>query len=135
MSVIRDPATYEAFETVVLVHGCRRVAELAYGQRITEELPADEFLGDVIRERLVYCPTVTREEFRTMGRITDLIASGRLATICGRPPVDAAHDRVMLCGSPDMIADMQAWLKAQGFPEGNNARPGRYVVEKAFVEK
>ena len=30
MSIIRDPATYERFEQVVLVHGCRLVGELAY---------------------------------------------------------------------------------------------------------
>ena len=30
MSIIRDPETYEKFETVVLVHGCRLVSELAY---------------------------------------------------------------------------------------------------------
>src|SRR6266481_1143584 len=39
LSVIKDPETYERFEKVVLLHGCRRVAELAYGEMITRELP------------------------------------------------------------------------------------------------
>jgi ferredoxin/flavodoxin---NADP+ reductase len=30
LSVIKDPETYERFEKVVLLHGCRRVAELAW---------------------------------------------------------------------------------------------------------
>ena len=30
MSIIRDPETYERFEKVVLVHGVRQKAELAY---------------------------------------------------------------------------------------------------------
>ena len=30
MSIIRDPETYERFEKVVLVHGVRKVDELAY---------------------------------------------------------------------------------------------------------
>ncbi len=40
LSIIRDPETYERYETVVLVHGCRHVAELAYGERITQDWPA-----------------------------------------------------------------------------------------------
>jgi ferredoxin--NADP+ reductase len=39
MSIIRDPDTYEKFEKVVLVHGVREVAELAYHDYITQELP------------------------------------------------------------------------------------------------
>src|SRR5215212_9650823 len=78
MSIIRDPETYERFERVILVHGCRQVAELAYGETITEVLPGDEFLGDEIREKLIYYPTVTREPFQNRGRITDLITSGKL---------------------------------------------------------
>ena len=32
MSLIKDPESYERYEKVVLVHGCRKVAELAYGE-------------------------------------------------------------------------------------------------------
>ena len=35
LSVIKDPETYERFEKVVLLHGCRHVKELAYGEMIT----------------------------------------------------------------------------------------------------
>src|ERR1700741_4865070 len=31
LSIIKDPETYERYEKIVLVHGCRQVAELAYG--------------------------------------------------------------------------------------------------------
>src|SRR3954463_6132180 len=78
MSLVKDPEIYDRFEKIVLIHGCRHVAELAYGERITHELPAHEFLGDSVREKLVYYPTVTREAFRNTGRITDLIASEKL---------------------------------------------------------
>ena len=61
LSVIKDPETYERFEKVVLVHGCRRVNELAYGETITEELPSDELIGDLMRNQLIYYPTVTRD--------------------------------------------------------------------------
>jgi ferredoxin--NADP+ reductase len=51
MSLIRDPALYDRFDKVVLVHGCRLVSELAYGDRIMHELPADEYIGEAIRSR------------------------------------------------------------------------------------
>jgi ferredoxin--NADP+ reductase len=135
MSIIRDPETYERFERIVLVHGCRQVAELAYGETITEVLPDDEFLGDEIREKLIYYPTVTREPFQNRGRITDLITSGKLFQDVGLPPLDAAEDRVMLCGSPQMIGDLRIILEERDFVEGNHGEPGHFVIEKAFVEK
>lgn len=135
MSIIRDPETYERFEKVVLVHGCRQIAELAYGERITKDLPADEFIGESVREKLIYYPTVTREPFRNRGRITDLITSERLFADIGLSPIDAGLDRVMMCGSPQLNIDLRNLLEAQGFHEGSNGEPGEYVVEKAFVEK
>ena len=135
MSIIRDPDTYERFAKVILVHGCRQVAELAYGERITGELPHDELIGEYVREQLIYYPTVTREPFHNRGRITDLIESKQLFTDLGLPPLDAAEDRVMLCGSPQMLADMRPLLVGMGFEEGSNSQPGSFVVEKAFVER
>jgi ferredoxin--NADP+ reductase len=135
MSLIRDPDVYERFERVVLVHGCRFVAELAYGGMIEETLPEDEFLGPMIANRLIYYPTVTREPFRHQGRISHLVESGKLASDVGLPPLDPALDRVMLCGSPGLLADMTLYLDRNGFQEGSNAKMGAYVIEKAFVEK
>ncbi|MDH8265364.1 hypothetical protein QIG12_27495, partial [Klebsiella pneumoniae] len=48
LSVIKDPETYERFEKVVLLHGCRHVRELAYGELITEKLPQDEMIGEMV---------------------------------------------------------------------------------------
>lgn len=135
MSIVRDPETYERFEKVILVHGCRQVAELAYGETITQELPDDELIGDLVRDQLVYYPTVTREPFRNRGRITDLLSSGKLAADTGLTPLSLEDDRVMLCGSPEMIAETRTMLVDRGFREGNTGEPGHFVIEKAFVEK
>jgi len=135
LSIIKDPETYERFEKVVLVHGCRQVAELAYGDFITQELPQHEFMGDMIRDKLIYFPTVTREPFRNRGRLTDLITSNTLFDEIGLPPLSAAEDRVMMCGSPSMLKDLVDIVRALGFEEGNHSEPGQYVIEKAFVEK
>jgi ferredoxin--NADP+ reductase len=135
LSIIKDPETYERYEKVVLVHGCRQISELAYGELITRDLPQHEFLGDCIREQLIYYPTVTREPFRNHGRITDLITSDKIFDDIGRDPLSPEHDRIMLCGSPAMLQDLVALLRERGFEEGNHSEPGHYVIEKAFVEK
>src|SRR5437763_1752513 len=77
LSVIKDPETYERFERVILLHGCRRVAELAYGEMITEKLPKDEFIGELVRNQLIYYPTVTRDPFRNRDRSGHVIFQGR----------------------------------------------------------
>ncbi len=135
MSIIRDLETYEKFDNVVLIHGCRQIAELAYGEKITQALPRDEYLGELIRDKLIYYPTVTREPFHNRGRVTDLITSGQLFRDIGMPAFDAEEDRAMLCGSPQMLDDMKTILLDQGFTEGSNAKLGSFVIEKAFVEK
>jgi len=135
LSVIKDPETYERFEKVVLLHGCRRVAELASGEMITKELPKDDLIGELVRNQLIYYPTVTRDPFRNRGRITDLMTSGKLFSDAGLAPLAPEHDRVMICGSPALVHDMRALLSAKGFVEGNHGEPGQFVVEKAFAER
>ena len=135
LSVIRDPATYERFEQVVLVHGTREVSELAYHDYITEHLPQHEFLGEILAGKLLYYPTVTREAFRNTGRVTTLLESGKIASDLGIPLLDPAEDRVMICGSPEMLRDLKHMMETRGFKEGNTTTPGDFVIERAFVEQ
>ena len=135
LSIIRDPETYAKFESVVVVHGVRQVDELAYHDLIVDHLPQHEFLGEMISQQLRYYPTVTRETYRNMGRVTTLIENGKLFKDLGLPPLRQQQDRVMLCGSPGMLSDLKQMLEAQGFVEGNTSTPGDFVIERAFVEK
>ncbi|MES2192420.1 MAG: ferredoxin--NADP reductase [Pseudomonadota bacterium] len=135
MSVIRDPATYEAFEQVILVHGVRQADELAYHDLVTDHLPKHEFLGEMIQKQLLYYPTVTRESYRNMGRVTDLMESGKMFEDLKLPNLDVANDRVMICGSPHMLKDLKHMLETRGFTEGTTSKPGDFVVERAFAEK
>ncbi len=134
-SIIQDPDVYERFEQIVLVHGCRQVAELKYGEALVDSLRGSEFLGEMIAAKLRYYPTATREPFVNTGRITDLLDSGKLTDDLALPPLGPEQDRVMLCGSPGFLADMVTMLDSRGFTEGSANRPGTYVIEKAFVEK
>lgn len=136
MSIIQDPDTYARFDKVVLVHGVRIVSEFAYADFITQDLPRNEFIGDLVREKLVYYPTATREPFKYQGRLTDLVAIGKLADDIGLPPLDPAVDRAMICGSPAMLKDTCELLDARGFAiSPGQGVPGDYVIERAFVEK
>jgi ferredoxin/flavodoxin---NADP+ reductase len=135
MSVVRDPATYEKFEQVVLVHGVREVDELAYHDLLVDHLPQHEFLGDMVSSQLRYYPTVTREAWRNMGRITELIDNGKLFADLGLPTLNPADDRVMICGSPGMLRDLKHNLESRGFKEGNTSTPGDFVIERAFAEQ
>jgi ferredoxin--NADP+ reductase len=135
VSIVRDPETYEKFEKVILVHGVREVAELAYRDYLSVDLPKHEFLGEMVAAQMLYYPTVTREPFINRGRITDLIESGKLQTDLGLPKFDPATDRAMMCGSPALLKDLKHILEKRGFLEGNTTKQGDFVVERAFVEQ
>ena len=134
LSLARDPEVYDRFETVVVTHTVRAVADLNYADLLDHELAEDEILGELIGPKLRYYPTVTREPFKTRGRITNLIASGQLFRDLDLPPFDPAEDRIMLCGGPSVLADLKQQLLALGYVEGSLASPGDFVLERAFVE-
>jgi ferredoxin--NADP+ reductase len=131
-SIIRDPETYQRFEQVILTHTCREVGELKYGQDLVAALKDDPLVGEHAH-RLVHYTTCTREPWANQKRITTLIETGQLFRDLGVPPLDPASDRVMICGSIDMITDTKALVEKAGLKEGSNATPAEFVVEKAFV--
>lgn len=135
MSLIKDPELYEQFDKVVLTHGCRFVSELAYRDFIKEHLPQDEYIGELVKEKLLYYPSVTREPFANQGRLTHLLATGKLSKDVGLPPLNPEQDRFMLCGSPSMLKDFCRILDARGFTESRHGKQGHYTIERAFVER
>jgi ferredoxin--NADP+ reductase len=135
MSIIRDPDVYDRFENVAIAHGVRRISDLGYRDVIENELPRHELVGEQAQKQLLYYPTVTREPFRNQGRLTTLIENGKLFADLGLPPLDPAHDRVMICGSPSMLNDLVTLLEDRGFTEGSSDGQGEYVIERAFVQK
>ncbi len=123
MSLIRDPQVYERYQKVILVHTVRSRAELAYFDAI----------NDLADDQLRYVPTVTREPFQTQARCSDLFRSGELCAMLGLPSAEAEHDRVMLCGNPDMLDEMKEHLESQFWTMTNYRGVGTFTVEKAFV--
>ena len=136
MSLIQDIEVYDRFEKVILVHGVRKVDDLAYKDFIEKELPKNEFFGDEVKNKLIYYPTVTREAFKNEGRLTDLIKSGKLFKDIGLEKMNPKDDRAMICGSPEMLKDTQDLLDSMDFKGSPRiGEPGDYVIEHAFVEK
>lgn len=136
MSLIQDPELYERFEKVILVHGVRYISELGYQDFISNVLPENEFFGEMVKEQLIYYPTVTREPFQNNGRLTDLMRCGKLFQDIGLPPINPEHDRAMVCGSPSMLEETCQVL--DGFGLNISPRmgdPADYLIERAFVEK
>jgi ferredoxin--NADP+ reductase len=136
MSILKDPDAYERFEKIILVHGVRWLKESKVVAHFIDELMRHEILGADARAKLLYYPTITREPHANRGRLTTLIAAGRLSRDLNLPELEPQHDRVMLCGSPSMLADMGRLLDSRGLKiSASIGEPGDYVVERAFVER
>ncbi len=135
LSIVYDLDIYERFEKVVLFHGVRRVEDLAYRDLLENQLPNNPYLGELIKNRFVYYPCVSREPFINQGRVTDLIRTGKLAKDIGLPPINPEYDRAMLCGSPAMLQETQEVLNELGFEiSPHMGVQGDYVIERAFAE-
>ncbi len=123
ISLVRAEETYRHYEQVVLVHSVRTVRELAYREELASHSHA----------RLHYFPTVTREPFPTPERGADLFRSGDLSQRLGLPAPDPEHDRVMICGNPEMTREMTDYLKETGWTLTNHRGIGNFTTELAFV--
>ncbi|MDQ7071863.1 MAG: ferredoxin--NADP reductase [Rhodobacterales bacterium] len=133
-SLIREPQTYDDYETIILTHTCRHVEDLEYGRKLVESLRDDPLIGEMVGDKLVYYPTTTQEDSPKMGRVTDLLRDGTLFKDLGIDGITRETDRAMVCGSIGLNKDLMEILEGFGLREGANSEPMEYVVEKAFVD-
>ena len=132
-SLIRDPETYDKFNKIILCHTCREIAELEYGSELVKSVKSDPLVGELAKENLIHYQTVTQENYKKRGRITNLIQNGELFNDLGFPEMNSETDRGMICGSMEMLTDTKCILERFGLDEGSNSRPSTFVVERAFV--
>jgi ferredoxin--NADP+ reductase len=123
ISLIRAGEVFERFQKVILVHTVRTLRGLAY----RDELSAR------VDEQFRYVPTVTREPFETTERGADLFRSGKLFAMLDLPTAEPEHDRVMLCGNPNMNREMTDYLKDKDWTMTGYRGVGNFTVEQAFV--
>ena len=128
VSILRDPATWAAFRTVVVVHSVRHADELAYRDEISA-IPHGESTA-IEPERLKYVPVVTRESYpgALNARIPQLIEGGRLESATGIS-LDSRRSRIMVCGNPDLGHALRRQLTARDFHVNRRAAPGQLAFE------
>ena len=91
-------------------------------------------------EKVILCHGVRYEKDLAYARLRageTTRGSLRLSTQrLGLPELSPENDRAMICGSPQMLADLRSVLDARGFQVSPRiGQPGHYVFERAFVEK
>ena len=135
ISIVKDPATYEAFEQIILVHGVRKCSDLAYGNSILTSLCQGPYLGEMAQEKLLHYACVSQEGSEHVGRVTSALASGSLCRDLGISAIDARYDRMMICGNMSMLNDTRELLDGAGFSISPQVGVcGDYVIERAFTE-
>lgn len=130
LSILRDPAPWQHFERLILVHSVRHQSELAWRDEITA-LPAGELFTEPPRAQLAYLPVVTREPGMTelAQRIPQLLVDGSLEAAAQRP-LDPADSRVLVCGNPEMTRELRQMLSARGFTTNRRGILGQMAFEK-----
>ena len=134
LSILRDSATWNAYENIVLVHSVRYAAELAYRDEITAFI--QEHTLDKLPARLQYIPVVTRELWpdSLSARIPQLIEDGRLELATGLK-FDIERSRIMVCGNPEMISELRVKFTEKNYHTNRRATPGQLAFENYWLNK
>jgi ferredoxin--NADP+ reductase len=131
LSIIKDLETYNRFENIILTHTVQYPDELVYREYL-------EFFNNkkfITQGNFKYFNTLTQSDWPRQGRITKWIKENTLWPAVGTTLFDPTKDRMMICGSQGLNADLMKWIKGTGATEGNTSVPGDFVIEKAFVQK
>lgn len=124
ISIVRAAKDLDPFERLVIVHSVRLEEELAYRDEL-------ESLSRDAKSSVLYIPIVTREQaLNTLGkRIPQLIESGALQD-AAQMPLEATHSCVMVCGNPELCADLRALLIGMDFRTTRRGVAGNLAFEK-----
>lgn len=129
LSILRDPAIWQNYRRLIVVHSVRHASELAWRDEIAE-IPRGELFAEASAS-LCYLPIVTREPGVTAlaERIPTLLADGRLEQAADSP-LDVATARVLVCGNPEMSRELRQLLSARGFATNRRGVLGQMAFEK-----
>lgn len=130
IAMLRDPAIWEKYEQVVLVHGVRYPADLAYQLELEE-------LQHRYQGRFSYVGVASRIPAKMeghsnrilSGRITDCFTSLALEQETGIS-ITPQYSTIMLCGNPAMLDEMEQLLAQRGLNRHRPKAPGHVVVER-----
>ena len=124
IAMLRTVEPWERFEKIVVVHGVRFAADLAY----TEELKQ---LEQQYEGRFKLVQSLTREEQGGVmnGRIPNLLADGSLEQNVGWE-LNKDNSAVLLCGNPAMLDEMEDKLGQREMTKHRTKAPGQIVLER-----
>jgi len=124
LSILRAEEPWDKFEQVILVHGVRYRAELAYASTL-------DAIATQREDRFRFFSTLSRENNGTglTGRISNLLTSGELEAHVGIP-INRESSHVMLCGNAGMIKDVKTVLEDRGLGRHSRRAPGQYLTEQ-----
>jgi ferredoxin--NADP+ reductase len=123
LSILRAPQCWQRYRRVILVHGVRHGAELTYREHIAS-------LGHERGEGFRDVAFVSRERIpgTLEGRIPAAIRDGRLEAAAATP-IGPERSQFMLCGNPQMLADVAAALGERGLRKHRRRAPGQITME------
>lgn len=123
LSILKTAQPWQRFERVILVQAARLASELMYRDTISE-------LAKTHADKFVFIPFISREstDFALPGRISQAIENGQLEIRAGTE-FSAAQSQVMLCGNPQMVAEVQRLLIERGLRKNKRFDPGNISVE------
>jgi ferredoxin/flavodoxin---NADP+ reductase len=131
LSMLQQPAVWERFQHIGLVHSVSQADELIFSRYIND-LIHHPLIGEYTG-KLSYQPVVTRESVTGAlnQRLPQLLQNGTLATALGLT-FTPAQTRFMLCGNPAMVADTFKALLDMGYSMHRNRTPGQIIMENGF---
>ena len=124
IAMLRTDYAWEKFQRIIVVHGVRKITDLAYTEELLE-------LEQRFPGRFKLVQTLTRDQSPNCltGRIPDLIENGSLEHLVGdemRPETSS----VLLCGNPAMLDSMEQLLGKRNMTLHRSKSPGQIVLER-----
>ena len=90
-------------------------------------------LSEIFGTKLNLISTTTRENSQLMGRLTDWLENSRFKSYTS-DSLKVHLDRVMICGSRDMLKSQRDTCEGVGIFDGSNTEQGHFIIQKAFVD-
>ncbi len=122
VSIARSCSLSQHAKRVVVVHGVRGVAELAYRQELQQQ-------------QVSYVAVVSREEVAKpllYGRIDALLANNGLEKQVGE--TITANDQFFVCGNPAMLQSVTRQLIQRGLKKHRSKAPGQITTEHYWLD-
>ena len=124
IAMLRTSQPWERYEKIVVVHGVRFAADLAYTQELREL--ESKYAG---RFKMVQCLTRETSDDAMHGRIPKLLEDGQLESEMGWQ-LRKDNSTVLLCGNPAMLDDMEQKLGQRDMSKHRTKAPGQIVLER-----